>query len=644
MLSRDPVKVMAEVLSQAKARDQHLEGAELVMQQYPGAWFTDGGATHSAELHTKNPSFEHISSEMGNMVWANPRWRVSTRRPRAQQLVAEAMHWGMDSWTRDTDLKLTLEDAAVDFEFAWMVLHVSAQPVPESYEAEDPMLYPQLSRLSPWDMGMDHRAPTARRARMFWHRYRIDKEDLEDQAKADRARPRAEREGWDLDAIRSLNTTSAADSWLRHSRRGQKPGSMEGSGWDDVDRQQCEVVSVFFPGMQLPGQPGPDEGFNGTIATYGLSGNGDVNGAVELRKPRGFFGPRWGPYHIKGCYIVPDNPWPLSHLVACAPSNEMAKRVTHAVDQQVINYKRLGITADAVLAKLIKEAPNDTIHTYLTANLDNVFTMAEVGGTTKDNVAAEQRSQYHADRMMGFSEQQRGVTTGATLGEVEIANTGVAAKGSYRRARYQDGVRAAGRTVAWYMYHTDEIVLPLGEDAILALGLAPGEEAWFVGGNLTEGSGMTFDDLGLEIEPMSMERPSEQMLMRHGEFMIQLANMAPMFPVLAQSGADLKGYIDALGDSYGFNKASRLFPGLDSVDWSQMQPQEVEPRMLKNVGLQGAIRNMKRGTVSPTPAGGGGGGGMSRGGGGAGSSRPSPGGFSAGGASKNGRSPQKVGA
>ena len=42
MLSLDVEKVLAEVQSQAKARDQVLDGAEELLLKYPGAWYTDG--------------------------------------------------------------------------------------------------------------------------------------------------------------------------------------------------------------------------------------------------------------------------------------------------------------------------------------------------------------------------------------------------------------------------------------------------------------------------------------------------------------------------------------------------------------------------------------------------------------------------
>lgn len=609
-LSLEPDKVIEEVRANYRERDRHLEGVQLILDKYPGRWWSEGGVSNpSTSVDGEASAFEYVSFAMTQGVWANPRWRCTTRRPRAQQMIAEAMHWGMNRWTQDSDLKTTLEDLFVDYCFSWGVAHVSAVPLPETYEAEDPQLWPQLSRISPWDFGMDRTAPSARRARLLHHRYRIDKSDLLERARADRERPRDQREGWNLGAIRELQETTVAESWLTRNRKGSR-GAPWAAGVDEPDREQVEVLEVYFPGHRLKGAPGPEDGFNGTLATYGLPGGGDT-APIELRKPRPFFGPRWGPYTVIGCYIVPDSPWPLSLLAATAGQQEQASRIANAVDAQVAAYKRLGLTNDPILAQMVKDRPTDTIHVYRhLPNLDNAFRDFETGGTTAANVAAEQRVIARRDRVMGFSQNQRGVTTGDTATDVTFANEAAMGRQGYVRNRYQDGIRRAGRTVAWYLYHTDEIVMPLGLEAIEAFGLEEGEEAWFVGGGTHEdGSGTTFDDLGLELEPYSMERPSEGLLQKHGELLANVMQMAPAFPVLAQTGADVKGLLDAYGDAYGFPRLSRYWPGIDSVDLAAMQPAEIEPRLGRDVGIHGLLKSFApKGGVSgsargaPAPA------------------------------------------
>ena len=81
-------------------------------------------------------------------------------------------------------------------------------------------------------------------------------------------------------------------------------------------------------------------------------------------------------------------------------------------------------------------------------------------------VGTQQRVIARRDRVMGFSENQRGKTTGDTATDVTYANEAAQGRQGYVRNRYQDGIRRAGKTVAWYLFHTDETVIPLGLEAI----------------------------------------------------------------------------------------------------------------------------------------------------------------------------------
>ncbi len=594
MLSLDPDKVLAEVRSQARARDEHLNGVQALLDRYPGEWWARGGVLDAREFDSENASFEYISYVMSQLVWANPRWRVTTRRPRAQQMVAEAMQLFLNRWSTDSSLKTTLEDLAVDYSFGWAVTHVSPQPTPETYEAEDPILFPQLSRISPFDHGLDHRAPASRRSRMQWHRYMIDKEDMVKRAKIDRRKPRSKREGWDLSAIRGLNETTGHEATLR-SKAWAK--AMQGHQWDEPDREQIEVLEVFFPGLQLPDEPGPEDGFNGTIATYGI-GQGSDTGAVVIRPPRGFFGPRWGPYNMIGAYIVPDSVFPLSLLAAVGGHLEQSSRLARAIDRQVEAYKRLAITDDSILAKLINDGKNDHVYTHPLPNPRDHVTELETGGTTAPNIVAEQRSLAKRDRAMGFAENQRGTTSGDTATDVTSANEAALGRQGYVKGRWGAGVTRSVLTTAWYGYYTDEIILPLPIDdpqSLTAQGMEPGDEAFFVGGDYEDGSGTTFDDLGLELEPGSMERPSEQMLAGQGQLIENVMAMSPGFPLIAQMGGDVKGILDAYGEAYGYTKLSRLFPGMESVDLASIQPAEAAPRLGRDAGLHGILKSLNRG-------------------------------------------------
>jgi hypothetical protein len=507
-------------------------------------------------------------------------------------MVAEAMNFGLNRWTQDTDLKTVLEDLAVDYSFAWSVAHTSPQPRPEYYEAEDPMLWPQVARISPWDFGFDHRAKTWRQARMLWHRYKLDRDDLLRRARLDRKRPIEKREGWDYDAIDRLSTsTFGAGAWDDDSRSRM----WFNRGNEGPSRNELELIEVYLPTQRLDSAPGPEDGFNGTLLTLGVSANG--SDGVHVKAPRPFYGPRWGPYTVAGTYIVPDCPFPLSLLMACSGHIEQSSRLAQAVDQQVQSYKRMMLIAagQPQLAAIIKNGKNDNVYSLPTvAQLDEFVKQYEVGGTVPGNVAAEQRSINKRNRAMGMDEVQRGNVTGeGTATEVQLAVEASMGRQGYQKGRFQDGVRRIGKTVAWYLFHSDEVIFSLGPEATEQLGLGEDEEAWFMGGSFDEGSGTTFDDLGLEIEPYSMERPTEQFLRARGELLGNVIQMAPLIAQAAQLGGDAKGLLDAYGDAFGMPNLSRLFPGIESADLSAIQPEQAEPRLARDVGVAGLFKSIQ---------------------------------------------------
>lgn len=454
------------------------------------------------------------------------------------------------------------------------------------------MLWPQVTRISPWDFGFDHRAKSWRNARMLWHEYRVDKSDLLAKARLDRKLPKEEREGWLLERIEDLSTTHGKEHSLQ-----SRPwlGQQEGP-----DREQVRVVEVFLPGVRLEGSPGPEDGFNGTTLTIGC--NATASSGEYLKEPRPFFGPRWGPYTVFGTYIVPDCAFPLSLLMAAAGHIAESTAISQAVDTQVKNYKRLLLAAAGApqLATLLKSGKTDHVYSAdFVANLREMIAQYEIGGTTPGNVAAEQRSTNRRNRMLGLDEVQRGNVTGeGTATEVQLAVEASLGRQGYVKGRFQDGVRRVGRTVAWYLFHTDEIEFPLGPDAAEALGIDPDEgDVFFGGGDFQDGSGASFDDLGLEIEPFSMERPSEAFLRQRGELISNVLQLLPALAQASQMGADVKGILDAFGDSYGFPQLGKLFPGIQSVDMTQIQPMEAQPRLGRDLGRMGALMGMRAGSA-----------------------------------------------
>jgi hypothetical protein len=114
------------------------------------------------------------------------------------------------------------------------------------------------------------------------------------------------------------------------------------------------------------------------------------------------------------------------------------------------------------------------------------------------------------------------------------------------------------------------------------------QEPWFHGGSKASGSGATFDDLELEIEPYSMTRTTEGLEQRRTMEMVGLVTqMAPMIPQMPW--VDWRKVLKHLGNALNFPElqdvvnmqVAAAFMGVE-------QPQEAEPRLGRDAGKVGA--------------------------------------------------------
>jgi hypothetical protein len=572
---------MREVLASARVRDTRREGIRALLAKFPGSWWN--GEPGDGQFDPENAGFELVSYLMSQLVWSNPRVNISTRRPVVQQQVAEAMQFGQNRWIMDTDFHTTLEDFVVDYLYGWSVAHCTLVPRPEVHEAEDPPLWPQVSRLSPERCGWDHLCPTPRQARIIWHEWWADKDDMIERAERDRERPADKREGWDLAAIEDMTTSNAGMSIL---------GAMLQDPNDNaIDRKQLRFVSIYLPGHQLDGEPGPAQGFNGTTLVLGCANAGGQapSAGTIVQQPMPMFGPRWGRYIIGGTYPVPDSPHPLSVVLANAGHIEQASRSGAAISAAIESYAKIIVTTDTQLAEILNNGKHSGIYTTGSlAELTNRITSIEKGGPTQPMLVGDQLIRARRDRALGFDDISRGIVTGdGTATEVQEAQQAAGARVAQIVGGFHTFARRILRTVAYDLYSTDEVVFSAGPEAAEAMGAPEGAEAIFEGGSFEVGSGATFDDLGLEIEPYSMARPTDQVRILRAQFYTTVWPMlGQMLPAMVAQGWKPKPALRAIGDAYAIpnledqvdmnmllQSAQSPFPGEDPM-----------PRLLRDIG------------------------------------------------------------
>lgn len=585
MLSLDVKKWSDELQSGKDNRDQHLEAMKEMVQAAHGPHYCRGEV---GRFLPENHYHSYTSLMVPRLIMDNPRVRCSTRRPGSQMAVAEAIRHGLNRWSRDTNIRNEGARVAVDYLYNWGWMMIRQIPT-KNMRAEDEWiwdkdgtfrvkgenLWPRAYRIAQDAVLVDPQAFHLDEARWIAHQWTTDVEDLRAEAKAHPDR------GWNDKVLASLGARS---EWTDTESR--DPLNIHDKK-TDPERSRVVAYTVWVPELQLEGEPGPDEGYHGTLLTLGhVEGGPDgLRGTTQwLRKPRPYYGPPQGPYVPFGAYTLPNKLWPLSPLVAVEGQVRELNRHARAWSRSAERHKRIILynEKDAKTAAKLKRAQHDFFVGI--PGFDKAkFAEAEIGGATDAQYKAYAFLQDRLSRVSSMDDAQMGQATGAaTATENTIADETSTTRMSFLKQQYSDAMGEVFRRVAWYMYHDDRVVFPLGEEAADDLGM---EEPWFHGGVHEEDSDATFDDLELEIEPYSMERTDQagvlQRTMAAANFIVSTAPLIPQLPYVAWDEL-----YDLVGDAMNMPHTAELVDveaGLAAEPFQQgSQPDQ--PRLERDVG------------------------------------------------------------
>jgi hypothetical protein len=588
MLSTDPGALLTEIKSAIQYRDSRIGELDNIIRRYTGPYYSSGGTSGSSDYAPENTYYEYLSLMIPRLVYDNPRVQVSSRRPGVQQDVAEALRHGLNRWCKDSNLRGVLVELATDMLLGFGVCLVRQEEnkgvtLPEDSPVDEATpQWPVIERISQKRFFIDPQAERWRDARFYGHIWRRDKDDLLQEA------TKSPDDGWHKDIIESLATSNS-------------PGGEDGIFKDKESNYRGEVwcYEVWVPEVELDDSPGPNAGFHGTIYTLGVgqsvSSTGKVNSkAGYVRDPRPFYGPRTGPYVMYGVYKVPDNLYPLSPLVAVEAQIQDLNTHVSAASTSMMKHKRIVGVNDARTAQLVKNVQHDYVAVVPFEDGKALVQEFELGGQTEQQAIWINTCRQRADRVLGMDEALRGSVTGAgTATEHSIASEAANTRMAFVRQMFADATVSLLRIVAYYMYHDDSIVFPLGEDAIKELGLPPEAAVIFQGGGHGDKTGYSFDDLDLNIEPYSMERASEGLAQKralemHSILMNSLPTMAafPDYP-WREHFAKIGNAMNAPDMSELVTNAmlGRLASDLMRAQQSEAQPQgkPSEPRLGKDV-------------------------------------------------------------
>lgn len=545
MLDVTPQNLRTEIEAAKRLRDKRRSQTKRMIAAYSGPAYGGG----QGEARQENTAFEVMASVNPQLVFANPRVRMSSRRPEYQPKRVQAVEFATNRWIKDTDPRLLYEEIAVDFQFGEGILltkparHHVRTSRRDTEDYDDPLYRPMSERVSPDEFVCDAVAKAKRQARWLGHPVTMDLDDLLHMAESAPA-----EDGWHVDAIREMAEGEGASELERDDQ--------------SLHRKSVTFYEIWVPEHELDESPGHEKGFHGSWHTVCLSDN-------VIRDPRPAFCPRWGPYSFFGAYVVPSEQHALSLPTAVDGVDGALNRQADANVRAMERRKSLVFAqqGDLELAAKVEEAPDGGVVIVQTADIKNELVQFELAGVTEAGLAAEQVTRDRRDRQVGLADAQRGEVTGAgTATENVIAQQASSIRVSQMQQKFRlDGVRMHLKTVAWYLDMDSRVVMYLGSEASEKLGI---EDPVYIGGLYPESNERAkaefpeseyddaddgyraddFDMLELEIETHSMDRTDDPVLQARAIQGLQVAlQVAPM--IVQAPWIDWGPILDRVGDS-----------------------------------------------------------------------------------------------
>jgi hypothetical protein len=575
-LSFDSIR--REVESAERFRDTHLSSLRTMVEKYHGPAFRDDRADPYID-DPENFGHEYVSLVLPRIIHDTPKFRVKLGEPMLDLMIGRRLQIAINRWSRITKLRRTLERVATDMLFTYGVALTVSEPRPEvrKTDGKEPYL-PRVYRISPERFFMDPAATHIEDARFMGHCYAMDKNDLVARAENDKT--------YDLEAILSIPSGTDLDE-IR-----------DDNGRDIEDRKELAVYEVWVPESDESAAEEIDELLgpgmvNGTIYTFvkGRSKSSKWDGYI--RKPIPYFGPRNGPYTVFGVYTVPDDPYPLSPLMAIQSQVEDLNAHLTSVRSSAAAYKRL-VMVDARNAKLaqdIKDRPHDYIILSESLDKDKVVNL-EVGGITQQQVQYSQMAQDRLDRVSGIHDAMRGNIQGsATATEVAVAESSATMRMAHLKRQFQESVDDLARSVLWYMWHDDRVAFPLGREGAEALLEA---DPKFTGGVRMPG----WEDLEVAVDAYSMERVSEALVQKRAMELLQITTSVAQ-GMMAMPFIKWREILSVVGDALNMPHLADM---IDQKAMMQMAQQQQAAQAGAMPGPSGGPPLNEMGEPNPIPA------------------------------------------
>ena len=587
ILDTTPANLITEIEAAERLRDARLAKWCDFIDSYVGPGYR---AEVGENALLENHFYEYLSLMIPKIIFDNPRASCKSKRAGKGRIVASAIEHALNRWVEETQYRNHLLTIGSDAVFAFGMSMIVPQAMPGYDPTEQGIPYwPQAIRISPQHAIIDPLAKTFMQSRYRGHMWVRDKEDLIREAEEN---PQL---GWNVGLLSELTESESDNKKL--ARRTIKNLN--------VERHEVVGYDIWVPEKysDVQDHPGPEEGYHGTTYTMLAAQGASKEPEDFIREPRSFYGPRVGPYTMFGIYSVPDEVYPLSPLQGVWTQVNELNLHAKSASKNAQNYKRQNfVDATAtVLEKAIRDSPHDyTIPIPGLKDSGGVQTV-ETGGISEHDIEMLNLLRERLHRVSGMTDTMRGnIDEDATATAESIAQDASSARTAFIKKQITDAVQNELGIVAWYLYHDDRVVFPLGEEAALDMANQLRESAQynamvaqqiqmiemengkplekiidpeFHGGLHESDSGARYEDLSLEIDPYSMERTDETLMQQRAIQMLEaVTQIAPL--IVTSPQVDWRKLLEKVGDA------------MNDADWGKIINVDMAAQM---GGLPGAM-------------------------------------------------------
>jgi len=489
--------LIGEIEAGERLRDDHLHGVNRILREYVGSAYR--GNSHSSDLNSAsadNPepfAYSFISNMLPALVYELPTVIVRARRIIGHRVTQDAMQSGIRAWLTDVDFKSELQQVVMDFlVFQGILMHYIEDDTRWSQGA----VRPNAKRIAFQNWGCDSLSASINSAAFQYHWYYADLDDL----LADPAiRP---------EAAEQLKPSAQGEEV---SGPGRNPfGSVE---IGQLNRRRTKVYSIWLR----------DKNTIRIIAK---------DPSVEIYEERDYYGPKTGPYSVFQAYPVPGQVYPLSPLIAV--SEQVADLQIHAraAARSAAGRKTLVVVdaSNAGLAESIHDASDREVIGVPGFN-SSQSQQLEFGGVSNQQYEYLNLLRDRLDRHAGLTETARGNVSGGTATESQIASDALNSRTEYLKSRVRDATALSLRTIGWFLFNTPGVIIPVNRRDLIT---GQQSEGMFFGGQFPGEESGEWDDYAIEVEPLSMQRVTEQTLQRRAmdmaRFVAETAPLIVQFP------------------------------------------------------------------------------------------------------------------